>query len=84
MGVLIRKQPVADIETGIGAEADPALRTCDELPLHFIARLERVHGEIIRQEAQAMIAADAMAVVEVDDLVAIIAGEEPHDYLDEW
>jgi hypothetical protein len=37
-----------------------------------------MHGEIAGQKAEAMIAAHAVAIVEVDDLIAIVAGKKLH------
>jgi hypothetical protein len=37
-----------------------------------------MHGKIARKEAEAMIAAHALPVVEMDDLIAIVAGKQPH------
>ena len=39
IGIIGRGQPVADIESGIGAEAHRPLRPRDQLPSHVIARL---------------------------------------------
>jgi hypothetical protein len=37
-----------------------------------------MHGKIAREEAEAMVAAHALPVVEMDDLIAIVAGKQPH------
>jgi hypothetical protein len=71
-------QPVADVEAGIGAEADVAIGIGNELPERLVARLQRMHRQIAWQEAEAMVATHASTVVEVDDLIAIVAGKKLH------
>src|SRR5215218_7968792 len=71
-------QPVADVEAGVGTEADLAIGIGNELPERLVARLQRMHGEIAGQETEAMVTAHASTVVEVDDLIAIVAGKKLH------
>jgi hypothetical protein len=37
-----------------------------------------MHGKIAGEKAQAMVAAHAQPVVEMNDLIAIVAGKQPH------
>ncbi|MBB4193715.1 hypothetical protein GGE45_004296 [Rhizobium aethiopicum] len=39
-----------------------------------------MHGKVAREEAETVIAADAVPVIEVDDLIAIVAGKEFHRF----
>ena len=54
------------------------MRLSQKLPAATVSRIKRMHGKIIRQEAQPMAAAHALTIVEVNDLIAVVAGKQPH------
>jgi hypothetical protein len=76
--IAIGNQPVADIEPRIGAETNLVLWPGDQLPYPFVLRLQRMHGKIVRQKPETMIAPDAVPIVEMHDLIAVVACEKLH------
>jgi hypothetical protein len=71
-------QPIADVEAGVGTEANPAFGMRGEPPIITIPSLQGVHGEIVREECEPEIASDTVAIVEMNDLVAAVAGKQSH------
>jgi hypothetical protein len=76
--IVVIDQPVADVERGIGAKAYLAVRIGNQLPVRIVTRFQRVHRKIACKETEAVVAAHALPVVKMDDLIAIVAGKQLH------
>ena len=74
--VSVLHQPVADVEAGIGTEAHQ-IRLSHVLPDIAVLLLNCMHAQTIRQEAKAMTAPNTLAIVEMNNLVAVVTYKEP-------
>ena len=74
--VTILYKPVADVEASVGAEAHQ-VRLCDVLPEIAVLLLNSMHAQTIRQKTEAMTASDALAIVEMNNLVTVVTYKEP-------
>jgi hypothetical protein len=48
------------------------------MPIGGIFSFQRVYRQAIRKKTELMAAADALSVIEVNGLAAMVAGEKPH------
>ena len=74
--VSVLHEPVANVEAGIGAEAHQ-VRLSNVLPEIAVLLQNSMHAQTIRQEAKAMTAPDTLAIVEMNNLVAVVTYKEP-------
>ncbi|EPE99465.1 hypothetical protein RGCCGE502_04760 [Rhizobium grahamii CCGE 502] len=74
--VAILNKPVADVEAGIGAETHQ-VRLSHVLPEIAVLLLNSVHAQAIRLEAKAVTAPDALAIVEMNNLIAVVTYKQP-------